>query len=102
VLLVIEEVPDVEVSIGVDLHSLPALLVVVELALVELTVALQVYPPPLPALPVHLPEVDLVVALDQLELGTVEEGVDAERLVREGEVGGEVLAELVLGELPDA
>lgn len=73
-LLVIKEMTQIEVAIGVDLHSLATFLVVIELALVKFPIFLEVDPSALSSLAVHLAKVDLVITLDQLQFRAIEQG----------------------------
>lgn len=83
-LFVIKEMPQVEVVIGVDLHTLSTFLVIVELALVKFAITLEVNPPSLSTLAVHLAEVDLVITLDEFQLRTVQQGFCGQCMLREG------------------
>lgn len=65
VFLAVLKLPQVQVAIGIDLHTLPELLVVGKLPLIDPAILVDVDAIPVPFLLLHLPEEDLIAILDQ-------------------------------------
>jgi hypothetical protein len=101
VLFIIEKVPDIEISVGIDFDANTALLIIIKLAFIQLAVTLDIDASSFPLLPVDLSEVNLVVAFNQLEPGTREQLLNRHPLLGKRLEIRKILAKLILGQRPD-
>jgi len=82
-LLVIHELPNVQIAIAVNLDPFSSFLIMAEMPLIDLSILIDLYPPTVSFLPVDLSKIYFPLTFDQFQFVAIHQHINSQVVLRE-------------------